>query len=383
MKVPPAPVRTTPNRPETISNSPDTAVADTGRAGQTARAPAGDGLETSRATAASLRAPTAAESGARDGVTRTGDPTGALESQLLSARTRSAPPQAKGGGDEAPARRRPSVTDTVDEALQSWDRAEAEGRTTPAPHRENYFDDVDDVAPVYSERDEQATIGGANRPGHLVPEVGGEPGAGMRVTIHGINDSPEGVQALTDHAAGTDQAVSSFHYDDQRRRLTDSSQDMARELGTWLDEHPGEPLTIDAHSMGSRVSLQALSQLQREGRLEGHQVELNMVAPPLTGYDRANGAANAPDVLNGIAGLQPGRDMGSESDFQHDLEAIRFDDNVRVRVFTGGRDDIVDSSTPEFREMTRHLGAEVIELPDATHTSAPRRAAEWLEAHPD
>ena len=208
----------------------------------------------------------------------------------------------------------------------------------------------------------------------------------LTVTVHGINNSPEGVKPLSDRAEKAGDKVKTFMYDDQNARLTKSSQDLANSLEKQLKANPGRPLRVDAHSMGGRIALKALDILEQKGALKGHKVELNLVASPINGLgwvDTVQGLKPpviGPLVGKMIPGDAPGMDMGTSSKFQQDLNNITFGKNVKVRVFTGGKDDVV-SRDPSFDAMCKKLNAERIHFKDADHDTAVDETARWLSKH--
>lgn len=207
---------------------------------------------------------------------------------------------------------------------------------------------------------------------------GGNSSRPIALSVHGINGAPEEVQPLIDHAVAEGQTTMTFCYDDRFGRLTDSSKALAEQVSRLIDENPGRPLEFSAHSMGSRVALAALDHLNRQGKLT-MPVTLRMVAPTLGGYSSANFATLAPDFIGKlIAGVQPGKDMGSTSQFQRDLEEIRLPENVAVIVFTAGRDEVVEPRGERFDRIIENLGARVVHLPDADHMSAIEQAAQHL-----
>lgn len=230
-----------------------------------------------------------------------------------------------------------------------------------------------------TEADERAILGELNTPGKMV-DLGGDPRNGLALTIHGINGAPQDVDPLSRHSLGGNAQTRTYAYDDNYRRLTDTAADLSGQMEGWLRDNPGRPLTLHAHSMGSRVAVAALDDLNKKGLLEGRPVEFNMVAPPLGGYASANGARMAPDFLGGvIKNLRPSKDMGTTSDFQEGLEAARLPDNVKVRVFTAGKDTVVDYDNPHFKTIVDNLRAQVIPLPEADHVNAVDGAARWLQ----
>ena len=241
--------------------------------------------------------------------------------------------------------------------------------STPGPERFPTRAEMQALVNGPNEAQEGQLLGGSNQPGRLVPLMQGRNGAVM--TIHGVNAAPDAVSSLAEPGVRSGQEVYTFAYDDRFRRLTDSSQDLAGQLAQWMERNPGQPLTLRAHSMGGRVTLGALALLQEQGRLSGRNIQLDLVAPPLGGYGAANWArADFTGALGAlIPVLRPGRDMGTGSAFQEQLENLRLPQNVRTRIFLGGRDQVVDSSLPGFQRIQRNLGAQLIRLPEADHNT--------------
>jgi pimeloyl-ACP methyl ester carboxylesterase len=225
-----------------------------------------------------------------------------------------------------------------------------------------------------NEAAEMAAVGGPNRPGVLLPQ-GGDPSRGTTVTIHGINGDPSDVLPLGERAAKKGGATATFAWDDRSRRLGDSADDFAAAVKDVLQKNPDAPLTIHAHSMGGRVAAVALSRLEKEGALAGHDVRLNMVAPPLQGFASANFAGMGA-VFSST--LRSSIDMGSSSDFQKELEAARLP-NVKVRVFGGGADDVANVDD-DWTTIARNLagGRAPTVLEGADHMSAITAAARSL-----
>ena len=217
--------------------------------------------------------------------------------------------------------------------------------------------------PRLDEEAEARILGGRNRPGQMVQLAQGAPGAGTTLTIHGINASPADVQGLSEHAAGQGHTVHTFAYDDRFRRLEDSSADLATQLSRWMTDNPGQPLRIRAHSMGGRVALAALGQLNEEGRLT-NRVTLDLIAPPLGGFGVANWArTDFLDVLGPhVGGVRPGRDMGTTSGFQERLEQIQIP-GVVTRIFLGEQDRMVDPRMPGFQAVAGRMRASQDYLP--------------------
>lgn len=233
------------------------------------------------------------------------------------------------------------------------------------------------VAEAVRERNENAemdAIGGKNQPGVLLAQ-GGDARKGTTVTVHGINDNPASVLPLGEKAAKKGQAVATFAWDDRSRRLGDSADDFARAVKTTLDKNPSAPLTINAYSMGGRVAAVGLARLEAEGALKGRDVRLNLVAPPLQGFSSANMAWMGAAFTSS---LRSSMDMGTGSDFQAELEGVRFKD-VKVQVFGGGADEtaVVDE---DWTRIARQLsgGRDPVIMPGATHDSSIGEAARRL-----
>lgn len=232
---------------------------------------------------------------------------------------------------------------------------------------------------------ERNIIGGKDKPGVLV-DLGGDIKKGATLTVHGINDNPGSAMPLGEKAKAQGSNHKTFAYDDNYRRLDKSAADFAQQTSDVLKDLPkGAKLTVNAHSMGTRVALMGLDQLAKEGKLDGRKVELNMVSPPLQGFDSANYAKLAPGFLGkAIKNVEPGKDMGSSSPFQKDLEAVRLPANVKVRVLYSSRDEVVDTKDPKFSQLAKQLGAQVVPLnvdPSLDgHTGAVVAAAQWLKA---
>jgi pimeloyl-ACP methyl ester carboxylesterase len=270
----------------------------------------------------------------------------------------------------------PAPTPAAEPAQADWTKT----LTNPqqqADARRRFNDEAPRHADAIRERNEKAemdAIGGKNKPGVLMSQ-GGDARRGTTVTVHGINDNPASVLPLGEKAAKKGQAVSTFAWDDRSRRLGDSADDFAGAVKGVLDKNPSAPLTINAYSMGGRVAAVGLARLEATGALKGRDVRLNLVAPPLQGFSSANmagmGAAFAPSLRSSV-------DMGTKSDFQAELEGVRFR-GVKVQVFGGGADEtaVVDA---DWTRIARQLtgGREPVIMPGATHDSSIGEAARRL-----
>lgn len=218
---------------------------------------------------------------------------------------------------------------------------------------------------------ELSIVGGENKPGKLVDVAEGDPSLGVTVAVHGIRGSPSTIQTVIEGAAAGGGVVKAFTYDDQFRSLEDSSRDLANEIASWKQENPGRPLSIQSHSMGGRIVLGALQDLQERGLLaDGAPIHATLIAPPLGGYGSANSARWAPDfVARLIAGIVPGRGMGTSSDFQKMLEALKLPANVETTVLLAENDTLVDTTLPGFQRIVDNLHATIRHVRDADHVN--------------
>ncbi len=263
----------------------------------------------------------------------------------------------------------------------SGDNADLASRVKEPAAPETFLGRLGEMDEAY----EQRAIQGKNQPGHLLQVAPGRAGRGSRVSVHGIDGSPNDVDALTRLGVDEGARASSFAYDDERRRLGDVSDDLAAALRAEMAANPNGPLTIDAHSMGTRIALDALDKLVKSGDIGDREVNLNLVAPLLAGITGGgqevgtNLSRLAPPGLGALLdGVRPGKDMGSGSPFQERLEQIELPDNVRTRLFTGTEDDMVDTEHPVFRAMSKQLNAEHISIDGADHMSVVKHAAQHM-----
>lgn len=208
-----------------------------------------------------------------------------------------------------------------------------------------------------NERAESDAIGGKGAPGKVVP-LGGDPRKGTTLSVHGINASPGAVAPLTEPAK-KGSASATFAYDDKARSLDASADDFRRGVTDILAKNPNAPLTINAHSMGSRVAVVGLDRMRKDGSLKGRDVTLNLVAPPLAGFKSANSIPDAATKL--MPSLKSSVDMGSSSAFQREIENAKLD-GVTVRVY-GGTADKVAVPDAKWRAIAEQL------------TGDPRRVA--------
>ncbi|MEZ4316966.1 MAG: hypothetical protein R3F61_05670 [Myxococcota bacterium] len=284
-------------------------------------------------------------------------------------------------------------------ARRRRERAEKKAQSAAEPVREN--SSVKDQVPAQQapatylgelgamdEAYEQRALGGKNEPGHLLQVSRGRPGAGSRISVHGIRGNPGDVDPLTKLGLEDGARTSSFAYDDQHRRLDDVSDDLVAALRAEMKANPKGPLTLDAHSMGTRVVLDAVRKLSEGGELGNRPVNLNLVAPLLAGI--TGGGAELGTNLSRLAipgmgalipGLQPGKDMGTGSSFQDRLEGMELPKNVHTRLFTGTEDSLVDPAHPTWQAMAERLNAEQITLPGADHDGSVDAAARHMRKH--
>ncbi len=233
--------------------------------------------------------------------------------------------------------------------------------------------------PSLNESFEQTVLGGLHA-GRLVTLFEGDPQRPLVITVHGINGAPADLRPVIDLAIAQGKTTLTFAYDDQHRRLTDTTTDLASELAPRLARAPSRPLELIAHSMGSRVALAAMASLQQRGVLT-MPVWLQLIAPPLGGFDLANFATLAPSVVGALVpGVEPGKDLGTQSAFQAALEALRLPPTVRTTVFVGGADRIVDSTLPGFQRIAANLNATLVRFPNADHLGCVAETARWLAA---
>lgn len=224
------------------------------------------------------------------------------------------------------------------------------------------------------ESGERALLKSSGGKGHLVDVYEGSANRGTTVTVHGINGSPEDMRALAMAAKKKGQDVKTFVYDDQKTRLDKTSQELAGEL-TKLSKETRGPLTIQAHSMGGRLTADALRKMQESGVL-GKNVKVEMINPVIGGLESANSARLAPGVVSGlIPGVNPGKDMGTDSIFQERLETIKMPSKVDTTIFVGDKDHLVDPQSPSFKAVANGMNAKLVNVPGAGHDDALQRVA--------
>lgn len=206
--------------------------------------------------------------------------------------------------------------------------------------------------------------------GFAVPLHQGSRNKPVTLTVHGINGDPNAVKGLSDAAARRGESVHTFVYNDQKGGLTESSQDLAKAIKDLRKKHPGQQLNIASHSMGSRLSADALRRLNDEKSLKGAPIHQQMYGPMIGGNGMANTARWAPGLLDGaIKGLKPGREMGTGSDFQKTLETTALPRNVKTDIYVGDGDKLVDPANPHFQWVADGLNAKTHVIPGGDHMS--------------
>lgn len=231
---------------------------------------------------------------------------------------------------------------------------------------------------------EQGIIGGKRKPAKIVTLANEENTQGpLALAFHGTNGTPGDMQSFHDAAKADGKTSATVAYDDRYRRLGDTVNDLTDQLGKWIDENPGRPLEITTHSMSSRVMPIVLDNLAKQGKLD-MPVTFSMVAPPLGGFTSANFARLAPEFIGQyIPGVEIGKDMGTSSEFQQQLESIKLPGNVKVTIYTGGKDKIVDPTLDGFTKIVENLKATVVNLENADHMTAIDQALMAMRKQPE
>ena len=219
-----------------------------------------------------------------------------------------------------------------------------------------------------NERQERELVRNNGGKGCLVELQSGKPGRGAVVTVHGINGSPETVEPLTANVP-KDKSILSFAYDDGHTRLGDSSQQMADSLRNWAKAHPKDKLQIRAHCMGARMTVDALRKLSEQGGMPKN-IQLDLVAPAAGGFAMANSAKMVPDPLARLLpNTAPGKDMGTNSKFQKQLESTQLPPQVKTRIFVGDRDSLIQPQDARFQKVAQNLNAQVRMMKGEDHMS--------------
>ncbi len=228
-----------------------------------------------------------------------------------------------------------------------------------------------------SEASEQAFLKANGGHGGLMPVHQGSRSKPINVTVHGINDSPKSMQAFHDAAKRRGETVHAFAYDDQRTRLGDTSDDLARELARLRAENPGRQLNIASHSMGSRIAVDSLRKMHESGNLGGGKIDHKMVNPMIGGSGVANTALLAPPGLDSLfGGAKPGKDMATASQFQKKLETTELPKSVKSTIYLGTEDGMMKPDSRHFKNVADGLNAgKSVSVKGADHCSAVSRVA--------
>jgi triacylglycerol esterase/lipase EstA (alpha/beta hydrolase family) len=191
---------------------------------------------------------------------------------------------------------------------------------------------------------------------------------GNVVTVHGINASPDSVKSLSQNSANKGKSVHTLVYDDRKTGLDKTSTEFATALAKLQAQSPGQPLTIRAHSLGGRIAVDALRKMKDSGVLGDSKVELEMTNPVIGGLDSANSAKFAPGIVAPlIPGVAPGKDMGTNSEFQQRLETTQLPKNVKTTTYVGTNDHLVKTEDPHFKAVQDGLNGKVVSVPNEDH----------------
>lgn len=198
------------------------------------------------------------------------------------------------------------------------------------------------------------------------------------IFIHGMPGAASSLTGVIQKAIDAGGTVKAFAYDNKFRSLEDSSRDLASSLETWMDDNPGRPLRIAAHSVGGRLALGALAILVKNGRLDG-DVELNLMASPIAGMKRAIFSLLVPDF---IPWIRPMRGIASVSKFQGVIDRLELPSNVKVNIFVGDKDDVFKHSTKKYGYLVEKLHATLKVFANATHMSVLDEVARLPDVFP-
>jgi hypothetical protein len=201
--------------------------------------------------------------------------------------------------------------------------------------------------------------------GMLIDVHAGNPDEPITIAVHGIRGGPSTLTQVMQKQIDAGNTVKAFVYDDKFRSLEDSSRDLATSIELEMDRNSSRKLRLDAHSMGGRVALGALSILKEGGRLTG-DIVLNLMASPIAGMKSANFSLMGPGF---IPWIRPIHGIAPASKYQRLIDGLRLPDNVEVNVFVGGKDEVFTYATTQYRDLVEHLHGTLMVFPDATHMS--------------
>lgn len=233
-------------------------------------------------------------------------------------------------------------------------------------------------APIsLDELGETRLLGGKNEAGRLVPTYEAPESHRARIAVHGVNGSPLDVSPLTALGPVLGENTHAFAYDDRFRRLEHSALDLAQAILEWRTQHHGERLTIDAHSMGGRVTLAALAKVA--SITDPGPIQLNLISVPLAGYESANWSKLTPGFLRDLIPVaRPSLDMGTKSRFQEGIDRLVLPESVRTTIYVAGKDEVVSGADAYPTHVVRNLRAKVVHLPEEDHVSVVSRVASLL-----
>ena len=204
--------------------------------------------------------------------------------------------------------------------------------------------------------------------GKLIRLTSGIEGQGMHISIHGLGSKPADMAPLTNNAASKGLSTATFAYNDMHCNQEETSKVLASELKGLMAELPGQQLTIESHSLGGRMALAAVDQLQKSGDLGSQPLQLDLLAPPLAGYHLLNAMMPVPSLVAGlIPGALPSQDMGSLSRAQGQLDQVKLPSSVQTRIFYGSEDSLIDYTTDGAQQIAKNLGADVYYLAGQGH----------------
>ena len=181
------------------------------------------------------------------------------------------------------------------------------------------------------------------------------------IGVHGINDSPKKILTLKSLYQNCAHKV--LAYDDQTSRLGPISNILKEELKSLINKY--ENIYIDGHSMGARISLHALNNLDPQSS----SIKINLLSPHLIGLKSSNIARTAIWPFSLIPKVNPGKDMASASRFQKELNSITLSPKVNISIYSGGKDWQINHQSNEFRDFTEKINADWKHFPQEDHNS--------------
>jgi hypothetical protein len=196
--------------------------------------------------------------------------------------------------------------------------------------------------------------------GKLIRLTKGEAGKGAHVSIHGLGSNPADMAPITNPHIDAGKATATFAYNDMHCSSVETSAVLASELKAFIADNAGQDITIETHSLGGRMAVRALDQLNQAGELGQQQVQLNMIAPPLAGFGALNLMMPLPSsVAKLIPGGAPTQDMASFSAAQSHLNQVKLPTTVQTKIFYGSEDKLIDYTTSGAEQIANNLNADV------------------------